>query len=175
MKIKDIFPIDIFEVFQTKIPVDSWKQDSDGDIIGDITIDDVKYQIYLQKSLFRNLSFISISFSVWDDLNKTWSDKPTLTKSNASKIIGAITNAITTELNNHHYDALVFAATDLTDKRMRIYNWIASRYSKQFGCIRQNIQLQDGMLATIICTKQFCDNESVDDVMQELADMRLLK
>ena len=168
MKLVDIFPIDLYEVFQTKIQPDSWHTDELGDRIGTITIDNELFQIVLETGQYKDFNFINIAFRVWSNEHSRWSEDATLTKQNAAKIIGAIVNATCEELHNHTYDALIFAASDHADKRMRIYNWIASRYTKEFGNIRQNIPYKDGKLVTVVCTKEFCDNESIDDVIKEL-------
>lgn len=162
------FRINLKEVFDTKIEPDSWTTDQEGNRIGLITIDGKQFQIMLQRGEYEDLQYINIAFRVWSEIHNGWFEQVTFDNKQAAKIIGAIVHAVQDELQKLHYDALIFAASDNVDQRMRIYNWIATKYSKDFGCIKQNIKMKDGKLCTIICTKEFCNHQSIDDVVEEI-------
>lgn len=170
MKIEEIvepFILDLHEMFGTEIPT-VWST-KHGDIIGHLTINEQQYQITLERANYKGHNFINIAFQIWDEQLNQWSEEATFSNKGASTIIGAIINATSKQLQNHQYDALVFAASTMVDKRMRIYNKIASLYTKKFGGIRQNIPLQDGGMCSIVCTKEFLDGNKVDDIIDEIA------
>lgn len=171
MKIEEIvepFILDLQEMFGTEIPT-TWSTDGDDNIIGRLTINDDQFKIVLERAVYKDHKFINIAFQIWDEQGQMWSEEATLDNKKASTIIGAIINAVSKELQKHEYDALVFAAGTLVDKRMRIYNKIASSYTKKFGGIRQNIPLKNGGACSLVCTKEFLNGNAVDDVIDEIA------
>lgn len=155
MKINDIFEhaIQIDEVFNTKIPIEQWITDGSNKI-GFLTIDNQKFRIKLEARTYKQYSFINIAFEIYSDELHDWTTDATLNNKSASKVIGAIINGVIPEVEKYESDALVFFAQDNVDKRMRIYNHIASLYMKKFGHIRENISLPNGNVCTILYTSK---------------------
>lgn len=141
------------EVFDTKIPINNWHTNG-VDRIGSLTINDHVFRIKLQPRVFQDITFVNVAFEVYDKQHDVWHTNATVDNRAASKVLGAIVNGITEELNNFEIDAIVFFANDLTDKRMRIYNSLASLKMKDFGHRKENITTKTGKLCTIIFNKK---------------------
>lgn len=145
--------IQLDEVFNTKIPINDWHMEGN-DRIGSLTINDQLFQIKLQPREFKGITFVNVAFEVYDEQSNTWHTNATLDNKAASKVLGAIVNGMVDELNNFDIDAIVFFANDLTDKRMRVYNSLASLKMKEFGNRKENITTNNGKLCTIIFNKK---------------------
>ena len=152
MKFVDIFEfvVQLDEVFNTTVSVD-WKQE-DHILVGMFQIDGNSYRIKLEPGTFLSYNFINVAFEIKD--GDSWSTKETLDNKGASKVISAVISGIEKEIHKYECDAIVFLAASSVDKRMRIYNWIARKYTKHFGSIKENVPLDNGKLCSIIFNKE---------------------
>ena len=141
MKIHDIFKeAFIFnEILDTTAKIE-WRQEENTDY-GVFNLDENEYRISLEAGTFYDFKFINVAFHI--HLNGQWSTQPTLNNSAASKVLGAISNGIKNRLDLYEFDAVLFFANTLQDKRMRIYNFIAKRLVKRFGHIKENVPIGD--------------------------------
>jgi hypothetical protein len=155
MKLDEIKPIFIInEIFDTKIPVESWTHNGN-ESIGALTVDDDEFRIKLEHLFYQvktlpRKEFINVTFA--KSVNGEWSEKLTLDGKGASKILGAIMHAVIDELSNHKYDAIVFAATDNVDRRMHIYNSLAWKIMKRFNdyTVLEDVPFNGGKLTILI-------------------------
>lgn len=167
MKLKEIADgINIVEVFNTKIPINQWRSNDPGQLLGDITIDDKQYVVILEMIAYNinnvNKTAVNIAFDriignkrVTDLTNDTFSPK----------IMGAIFNAALDKINEYHFDAIVFMAINNVDKRMSFYNRIAHWLSKQYGAMIPDLPLPNGGKLTIVCNAHVSEEE-VEQIKQ---------
>ena len=165
MKVQELFMIDLGEAFNTRCPT-NWTIDSNGNSIGTFELNNYQYRILLQRVTIHDLIIANIAFYLWDQQTNQWTTIPTMDSKYASQVIGAVVNAIHDKIASMQFDAIVFAATTLSDKRMRIYNAIANRYVKHFGNIIENVPGPDNSLFTIVCTKQVSQNFTNEEIME---------
>jgi hypothetical protein len=156
-KFEDFFKeiVDLNEVFDTKISDIDWKHEGNN-YVGKLKINEDQFKINFEPGTFSGLNFINVSFQIFKDGD--WSTNATLDNKSASKIIGAIINGIQDKIGDFQFDALVFFAVDHSEKRMSIYNWIARRYLKKLGKIRENVKMKDNQFCTIIFNKEVSKN-----------------
>lgn len=180
MKLHDLFePYQILrlnEVFDTKIPVNKWWHE-DRKLVGELSIDTAIYHISLEPRTYefqsKVYSFINITFS------KIVNGEPIQTLTfdkdnpvNASKVIGAIINALYDKLTAYHYDAIVMIAMDNVQQRMRIYNSVAEWKGDKLGAsVLYNIPLPGGGKATILFDKSF-DREVHDEFVKFVSNLK---
>ena len=160
MKLKHLVGgLRIDEVMDTRIPVDRWYQDGSS-LVGDINIDNEDYQIIIDSIHYPIDGSIKTAINV--AFNKVINGKVvhTLTydTKSSSKVFGAILNAVMDKINQYHYDAVVFGATNDIEKRMKLYNHIARWLSKQYGQMIPNIKIGNGLM-TIVCKYKTPDDE----------------
>jgi hypothetical protein len=160
MKLINLFDTDGFiphinEVFDTIIPVDSWTTRGETKV-GHLKIDNEDYYILLEPKIFsfnnQSYNFINIAFRKM--VNGEESEELTYTNIAGSKVIGAIANAMRTELKKHEYAAIVFVATDNVDKRMAIYNNLTRKFGGDFLSCRPDVPIPGGKM-TILFNKNF--------------------
>lgn len=158
---------DLHESMNTKIPVDSWKQEGN-ELHGFIEIDSEIFRIELQPITYQEYNAINVGFS------KIVDDHPTqeiiVTSKNASKVIGAVANAIMDKLNEFTYDAIVFIAASAVDQRMRIYNIVAKKFHQMFKAMIPNVKLQNGQQMTILLGRSF-PNDKIEDFKQHIQNV----
>jgi 5'(3')-deoxyribonucleotidase len=144
------FVVQLNEVFDTKIADIDWKQEG-SNYVGILKINDDQFKINFEPGTFEKYNFINISFQILKD--GEWSIDATLDNKSASKVIGGIVNGIQDKIRDFNFDALVFFAVSHNEKRMNIYNWVARRYLKKLGSIRENVKMKDGQYCTIVFNK----------------------
>lgn len=170
MKLSDIIGLDnvvcVNEVFDTKIPVESWKIVGNT-ITGDLIIDTEQFNIILEIQTFtfnnNTFDFLNVAFA------KIVNGKPTqdliITSKNSSKLLGAIFNAISDKIKElsaqYDVDAVVLVARDNVDKRMSLYNKIASNMFNPFTVSKTDIPLPNGGKMTALFRKSF-DKQTLD-------------
>jgi hypothetical protein len=150
----------------------TWSTDEKGDKVGLLTVDDKKFRIRLEKGQIElsdtNVTFLHVSFQVWSNENNEWTDDPTYNNKSAMKVLGAIVNAINEALNHTVYDAIVFGASNQIEKRMRIYNWVVSRFSKQFGGCLDNFKTKSGNVYSVVCSKSFSREFTTPEMIEKI-------
>lgn len=144
------------EIFNTKIPVDEWKQIDGETIHGYITVNNERYVIILEARTYNfnsnSVPFVSVAFAKIDEQG-IMSRELTLDNKSASKVIGAITNGLYDKLSQYDVNIIVFVARDNVQQRMRVYNYVANNLGRGFNITKQNISLPDGALATVMHNK----------------------
>lgn len=157
MKLHDVFDfiISINEMFNTKINIDSWK-DNGNKRVGHIKINDADYYINLEPHDYnfndKKINFINVSFDKL--VNGTKTQELTYDNKSGSKVIGAIFNAILEEISKYEVDAIVFIALDNVEKRMRIYNSLIGKITN-FLSYKENVKLPNNSSMTIIFNNKF--------------------
>jgi hypothetical protein len=151
MKLTDFETFALNEVFDTKIPIENWIHLPDADI-GQITIDNEQFQIVIEQNHYsfdgRTINFLNIAFEKID--NGQPSQQLVLTSKNSSKILGAIMNSAVDAVKRYNVDAVVFVANDNVEKRMRVYNKLASNILSPFQVYKRDIILPYGGRMTIL-------------------------
>lgn len=156
---KEQFIVNINEVFDTKIPPNSWTTEVDGTKVGHLKINEADYYIRLEPKTYAfekvTYTFINIAFTKL--INGKESEKLTYDNKTGSKVLGAISNAMRDELQKYEADAIVFIATDHVEKRMSIYNKLIREFGgKGFLSSMRNVKIPNGLM-TIIFNKKFPD------------------
>ena len=148
---------DLFETLNTKFDDEAWVRHKKGEI-GTAILGDETFQLHLEPITMPidgiNYRAINVAFAKMVDGKP--SQELTLTGKNASKIVGAITNALLERVELYDYDAVIFIARDNIDARMTIYNKIAARRWVQEGLGEsiQNISLGDGAVCTALLSRE---------------------
>lgn len=153
-----LFEVCINEVFDTKVPVENWRQQGNN-IIGNINIDNEQFQIIIevQHYTFQNNNFNFLNVAFTKIVNGKPSQVLTITSKNSTKILGAIYNAIADKIKelsiDYEIDAIVFVARDNVDKRMSVYNRMTSTMFNPFLIYKTDISLPKGARMTILFNK----------------------
>lgn len=158
-KCEDLFIIN--EIHDTHIPIDKWERDGE-DLVGTLTVNDETYQIKLEPLTYTTpgLHKTALNVTFAKLINGVPSENLTFDNKSASKVLGAVINGVFDVLPNMKYDALVFAATDNVDKRMRIHNKAADRVMRKFpkfGVIK-NVKFDHGE-ATVLLPPEVAQTE----------------
>lgn len=161
--------VDLREVFDTRIPVDQWKQ-TGNNLRGTIIVNDETFVIVLEPTTFEEFTMINIAFEKIIDGVPT--QELQIHSRNASMIIGAIRHAVMEKLQEFEYDALVFTAQDNHEKRMRIYNSLVSLFKNSFAFRIDNIETIDSRGRRIVMTALITHSvppEKVQSLIQKLS------
>jgi hypothetical protein len=153
------------EIFNSVIPVESWKFENDIHY-GDIEINNETFRIMVEYDKVLDKDVCTIGFAKMID--GKLSLELTIDSSNASKVLGAIINGAITKINEFpNVDIVVFAAEDNIEKRMRLYNNIAWKImkTKGFNWMKKDVKMGNGLM-TIISKSEF-----EDDIVDTLSKM----
>lgn len=155
MKLHDLFDfvISLNEVLDTKIEPKSWENGPNDSLIGKILVDDKTFLIKLEPLTYsfneKEYLGINVAFTLFKDNKEI--EILTYDNRSGSKIIGAIINALETKVNEYNWDFLLFIATNNIEKRMKIYNKIASWKLKGVGGdVITDITINGNNKATVI-------------------------
>lgn len=157
MYLHDLFEIviNVNEVFDTKISPDKWEQ-RNNQLVGTLSIDQTTYEIYLEPADYsikdKTFNIINVAFA--KIVNEQPDRNLSLNNKSASKIFGAIINALLEKIKQFEYDAIVFIARDNIEKRMSLYNQIARHKGGNFLSQKENITIPGGQ-ATVLYNKNF--------------------
>lgn len=158
MKLNELWngPIHLNEVFDTKIPVDQWETVDDTRTNGYIEIDGHQFVIIIEQLhyTFNNIAvpFLNVAFAKVIDGQPNQS--LTFDSTSPSKVIGAIVNGIYDYIARSNNDILLFVARDHVERRMRIYNAIASTMVSKFNNKISNIAMPNSGEATVLYTNE---------------------
>lgn len=145
------YVMDLHEIFNTRVPVDRWQQE-EGVLVGYITISNEQFKILLEPGKYTTdhytYAFINAGFEKL--VNGAYTRDMQFDSKNASGIVGAISHAIHDKLLDFDFDALVFAAVDNIEQRMRIYNTIIRNALKGMGSHIPNIKTDNGMISIVV-------------------------
>jgi hypothetical protein len=167
---------DLHEVLNTTLDDEAWEQKGDKEV-GTGVLEGETYKIYLEPGTYpaqdQVYRFINVAFQKIVNGEPTeelqWNSK------NASKVVGAISNALLKRVQLYDYDAVIFIASDNVDKRMSIYNKIAERKwtDKGLGKTLENVPLGDGRMATLLLSKALA-KEKLEPFLQKLKSLKKL-
>lgn len=147
---------DLYESMNARFDDEAWHREGSTEV-GNAEIDGEQFKIILEPGTYPiggyTYSFINAAFQKIID-GKPVNDLQ-LTSKNASKIVGAISNALLDRVQLHDFDAVLFIADDNSEDRMRVYNKIAERKWTRLGVgeALYNIDLGNGRLCTILYRK----------------------
>lgn len=167
MKLEEFLQLDyvmnLNEIFDTRIPVENWKQEN-GTLSGYITIVDEQFKIIFEPGTYPtdNYTYRLINVGFEKLIDGVYVRDIQFNSKNASSIIGAISHAIYDKLNDYEFDALVFAAVDNIEQRMRIYNTIIRNMIKDMGLYIPNIKTERGMLSVVIMKNSLAENHATE-------------
>ncbi len=159
MKLQELFDVpgelnwsrlDVFEMFATEIPI-KWSKTLPG-LEGAFSIEDNDYIIKIEPGTFQNFSFANIAFCRVDDTGEEEYELTNDTK-NPAKVLGAIINGVNKKINEFELDAIVFAASNNVEKRMKFYNKLANKFVKNFGRIITDVPADNGKFTILISSK----------------------
>ena len=83
-------------------------------------------------------------------------------------MLGTIINGVFEKLNEFHYDAIVFAATNNVEKRMSFYNKLADRFKKHFAKVVEDVETNKGKFTVLIASS--VKKPEIDDFVEHLKD-----
>jgi len=127
MKFKEYFPI--IEMLNSKLENLEWKQEGTK-LVGFGEIEKFKIKINLDPITYAGYDGINVSFALLEGsvYTEKFQDKNTV---EASKIIGAVTNAIKLQLDKLDWSFIVVVSKDNVEARHRLYVRIADRVRKE--------------------------------------------
>jgi hypothetical protein len=157
------YVMDLYEIFNTRVPVDRWEQE--GEVLaGYLTIADEQFKIVLEPGKYPtdHYTYTLINASFEKLVDGTYTRDIQFDSKNASGIVGAISHAIHDKLDEYEFDALVFAAVDNVEQRMRIYNTIIRNSLKGMGSHIPNIRTDNGMISVVVTKNSPAANHNGD-------------
>jgi hypothetical protein len=147
----------LLEMLNTRFGDEDWKQVGKQQV-GTAVLGDEVFQLRLEPFTLPlgDINYQAINVAFAKMVNGEPSEQLTLTSKNASKIVGAVTNALLERVALYDFDAVVFIAEDNIEARMTIYNKVAERKWTQRGLGEsvQNIELGDGRRCTLLLSKE---------------------
>lgn len=161
---------DLHESLNTRFDDESWSQVGRAEV-GYGVLGDETFRIVLEPQTFPidgiKYQFINVAFQ--KIVNGEPTEELQLSGKNASKIVGAISNALIERVQLYDFDAILFQACDNIEARMTIYNKVADRKWVQhgFGTSVQNIDLQNGCKGTVLLSKELA-RQKLDSFMKFL-------
>lgn len=148
---------DLYETLKTRFDDEAWERIGKNEV-GTATLGDETFRIVLEPGTFPidgiKYRIINAAFQ------KIVDGKPTeelqLSGKNASKIVGAISNALLDRVQLFDFDGVIFIAKDHVEARMRLYNKVADRswVQKGLGESIKDIDLGGGAMATALLSKE---------------------
>lgn len=136
---------------------------------------DEEFEVYLEPGVFTiddfEYNFINASFAKMIDGKP--SEELTLTGKSASKIVGAVANALVDRVQLYDMDAVIFFANDNVEDRMRVYNKVAERKWTRlgFGSAIYDIDMGDGRKMTLLVDKDL-GKQRLDTFIEHLKKLR---
>lgn len=156
MKLNELFDVDdelnwsrldLFEILNSKVPI-TWKLNGQK-LDGEFEVDGSTYVIELEPGTYEKYSLINVAFYKIGKDGKA-SYELSLDTKNPAKVLGAIVNGVQSKIDEFHYDALLFAASNNVDKRMKFYNGLANRFKKQFAIVMTDVKTKNGLFTILI-------------------------
>lgn len=158
------------EVFDRRVPV-TWEARG-ATSVGKLTVDGAEFEVRLEPFTYeinhRPFQVMNVAFAKL--INRHPTEELQLNSKNASSVIGAIVHAVREKLQAINYDAVMFAAVDNVEQRMRVYHYAVSMLKGEFNRRRENIDLGGGQKATVLFMKSV-SSEDIDAFEQHLKDL----
>lgn len=143
---------------------------------GTFNVDDSTYVIEIQPDDYeingKKYNYINAAFHKIGPNNEPHYELQLNTK-RPGLVIGCIFNGIFDKIKEYHYDALMFAATEDIQKRMKFYNKVASLFSKNFKIICHDIKTKNGMCTIMIGYHVL--NSDVSEFIEHIKEKQLTK
>jgi hypothetical protein len=172
MGLKWVF--NISESLETRFDDEAWSQVGDKQV-GQGYLGDEEFEVYLEPGTFTiddfEYSLINASFAKIIDGKP--SEELTLTGKSASKIVGAVANALVDRVQLYGMDAVIFFANDNVEDRMRVYNKVAERKWTRlgFGTAIYNIDMGDERKMTLLVDKDL-SKQRLDAFIEHLKKLK---
>lgn len=139
------------EIFSSTVNL-TWKNESDSLSLAEFDIDDKHYECFIEAGTYKfedkDLSFLNVGFSRIINSEKQFD--LTLDTQDSIKVLGAVINGISKKAEEYHADAIMLSAVDNVEKRMRIYQWIARKFSTKYGTWVKSIKVPNGEVTLLI-------------------------
>jgi hypothetical protein len=164
------------ETLDTRFADEAWSQVGNRQV-GRGQLDGEEFEVYLEPGTFAidgfEYNFINAAFA--KIVNGKPSEKLTLTGKNASKIVGAVANALAERVQLYDIDAILFFASDNVEDRMRVYNKIAEKKWTRlgFGTAIHDIDMGDGRKMTLLVDKALSE-QRLDTFVAHLKKLKKL-
>jgi hypothetical protein len=142
------------ETFDSTIKL-NWKQESKDLTFAEFEVDNIQYECFIEAGTYEfeghELSFLNTGFSRVSGSDKIFD--LTLETKDSIKVLGAVINGVSKKIEEYHADAVMLSAVDNVEKRMRIYQWIARKFSTKFGIWIKSITVPNGKVTLLISSK----------------------
>lgn len=165
---------DLHETLNARFDDEAWHQQG-AKLIGDAFIDGEHFRLLLEPGTFPidgfTYHFINVAFQKIVDGKPT--EKLQLTGRSASRIVGAIANALLERVQLYDFDAVVFFAADSVDERMRVYDKVAERKWTRlgFGEALYDIDAGSGKKMTVLYSKDLA-KQKLDTFIDRLKTLK---
>lgn len=153
MKLKDLMVVN--EIFNSTVNI-KWFEDG-SKLEGHFSVDDQVYVIQLEFAIynFDSVDYQLLNVAFYRDgsgLEGDDSDPYGLTNDtkNPAKVLGAIINGVAEKTKRIHVDALIFAAANNVEKRMKFYNKVAARFVKGFSTMIRDVSGATGKFTILL-------------------------
>lgn len=139
------------EIFNSSVPL-TWEE-TQTEACAKFTIKDKQYVLRITPHLYefheKTYTFLNVAFSrILENGNETMD--LTLDRSDASLVLGAVINGAAAKIKYYQADALLLVATNNTERRMKIYMWIARQFHGTFGILTPIITLPKGKAIALL-------------------------
>lgn len=150
------------ESFDSNVPI-KWVKDDNDSTIGEFVINDNKYYLESQYATydtgngivpFANIFFYTVNEHGILDANLTGLNK------GAATVFATVLSGVRHIVNSNSLIAIIFGATDNTEKRMKLYNLIASKMFKDFGSFMRDVKTTSGNITICFNKNAFADSDS---------------
>jgi hypothetical protein len=153
---------DLLETLNTRFEDEAWEQVGNRQV-GTAQLGDETFRIILEPLTYplEGITYRAINVAFQKLVDGRPSEDLQWTSRNASKVVGAITNALLERVALFDFDAVIFIAADNIEKRMTVYNQVARRrwVREGLGTSVENIDLGDGRKATILLSKELARHQ----------------
>lgn len=122
------------EIFNSSIPL-RWQEDNDV-VFAKFVVNEKMYVLKIMPHTYQFnetiYNFLNVSFSrVLENGNETID--LTLDSPDAPTVLGIVINGAASKIQQYRADAIMLAASNNVDKRMKLYTWIANHFHPVFG------------------------------------------
>ncbi len=150
------------EIFTSTVNL-TWKQESPDSMVAEFEVNEKRYECFIEAGTYtfesKQLKFLNVGFSRIVGSKRIFD--VTLDTPDSIKVLGAVINGISKKINDYKTDAVMLGATKNIKQRMRIYQWIARKFSNKFGIWIESVKTPNGEATLLISSK--LDKDLVDN------------
>lgn len=164
--------INLFEIMNTKVDL-KWEISHENQtIFATFHVGEKQFKVFFESGFFK-VDYVNIGFFQIIDGKET-TELTNNVSSSASIIISGVFQAIQEFLKKYEVNALVFAALNNVDKRMKLYNRIISLYSSRFGIMISDIKTSTGAEVTVLISHKV-PKDQIDEFKEYVKDQMKFK